>query len=97
MTFQIIETCQQTAFICFYTFMHVFSSRLYSWERLFNLQAIKVTNASASYWEGKADAETLQRVYGISFPDPKQLKEWQRLQVPIHSIHFKAASVYIHM
>lgn len=35
---------------------------------------------SASYWEGKADAETLQRVYGISFPDPKQLKEWQKLQ-----------------
>jgi threonyl-tRNA synthetase len=35
---------------------------------------------SASYWEGKADAESLQRIYGISFPDNKQLKEWEKLQ-----------------
>lgn len=32
---------------------------------------------SSTYWEGKVDAETLQRVYGISFPDTKQLKEWK--------------------
>ena len=25
--------------------------------------------------------ESLQRVYGISFPDKKELKEWQRFQV----------------
>lgn len=24
--------------------------------------------------------ETLQRIYGISFPDSKMLKEWERLQ-----------------
>jgi len=35
---------------------------------------------SSTYWEGKADAETLQRVYGISFPDNKQLKEWEKFQ-----------------
>lgn len=35
---------------------------------------------SATYWEGKSDAETLQRIYGISFPDNKQLKEWQKFQ-----------------
>ncbi|XP_026679694.1 threonine--tRNA ligase, cytoplasmic isoform X3 [Diaphorina citri] len=35
---------------------------------------------SSTYWEGKADAESLQRVYGISFPDNKQLKEWEKLQ-----------------
>ena len=35
---------------------------------------------SSTYWEGKADAETLQRIYGISFPDPKQLKEWKHFQ-----------------
>lgn len=35
---------------------------------------------SATYWEGKADAESLQRIYGISFPDSKQLKEWKHLQ-----------------
>ncbi|CAH1997183.1 unnamed protein product [Acanthoscelides obtectus] len=44
------------------------------------VKALKVTKSSSTYWEGKADAETLQRVYGISFPDPKQLKEWQHIQ-----------------
>lgn len=39
-----------------------------------------MTKNSASYWEGKADAESLQRVYGISFPDSKLLKEWEKMQ-----------------
>lgn len=46
---------------------------------LWCLQNISLQNSS-TYWEGKADAETLQRVYGISFPDPKQLKEWEKFQ-----------------
>lgn len=44
------------------------------------VKAFAVTKNSSTYWEGKADAETLQRVYGISFPDNKQLKEWQKFQ-----------------
>jgi threonyl-tRNA synthetase len=44
------------------------------------IKAFQVTKNSATYWEGKQDAESLQRIYGISFPDPKQLKEWQRIQ-----------------
>ncbi|XP_017781081.1 PREDICTED: threonine--tRNA ligase, cytoplasmic isoform X2 [Nicrophorus vespilloides] len=44
------------------------------------VKALKVTKSSSTYWEGKADAETLQRVYGISFPDSKQLKEWEKFQ-----------------
>uniref|UniRef100_A0A0K8TP76 threonine--tRNA ligase n=1 Tax=Tabanus bromius TaxID=304241 RepID=A0A0K8TP76_TABBR len=44
------------------------------------IKALKITKNSSTYWEGKADAETLQRVYGISFPDPKQLKEWEKFQ-----------------
>lgn len=44
------------------------------------IKAMKVTKTSSTYWEGKADAESLQRVYGISFPDAKQLKEWEKLQ-----------------
>ena len=40
-----------------------------------------MTKNSSAYWEGKSDAETLQRVYGISFPDPKMLKEWKQFQV----------------
>ncbi|XP_046472210.1 threonine--tRNA ligase 1, cytoplasmic isoform X2 [Neodiprion pinetum] len=44
------------------------------------VKAIKVTKNSSTYWEGNAEAETLQRVYGISFPDTKQLKEWEKFQ-----------------
>lgn len=44
------------------------------------VKALKITKNSSTYWEGKADAESLQRVYGISFPDPKQLKEWEKVQ-----------------
>ncbi|KAA3672769.1 threonyl-tRNA synthetase [Paragonimus westermani] len=44
------------------------------------VKAMTVTKSSSAYWEGRADAETLQRVYGISFPDPKRLKEWRHLQ-----------------
>lgn len=36
--------------------------------------------SSSSYWEGKREAESLQRVYGISFPHPSLLKEWTRFQ-----------------
>lgn len=35
---------------------------------------------SSTYWEGKADMESLQRIYGISFPDAKMLKEWEKFQ-----------------
>ena len=44
------------------------------------VKAFRLTKTSSSFWEGKADAETLQRVYGISFPQPKLLKEWERFQ-----------------
>ncbi len=45
------------------------------------VKAWQVTKSSSAYWEGKAEAESLQRIYGISFPDAKQLKEWQKFQV----------------
>ncbi len=35
---------------------------------------------SSSYWEGNSKMESLQRIYGISFPDSKQLKEWKTIQ-----------------
>ncbi|GIY63118.1 threonine--tRNA ligase 1, cytoplasmic [Caerostris extrusa] len=44
------------------------------------VKALQVVKNSATYWEGKSDAESLQRIYGISFPDNKQLKEWQKFQ-----------------
>lgn len=44
------------------------------------IKAFKLTKNSSSYWEGDSNRETLQRIYGISFPDAKQLKEWQHFQ-----------------
>ncbi|VAH06781.1 threonine--tRNA ligase, mitochondrial 1-like [Triticum dicoccoides] len=43
------------------------------------VKAFACLKASSSYWRGKADRESLQRVYGISFPDAKLLKEYQRM------------------
>lgn len=44
------------------------------------IKAMALTKNSATYWEGDANAESLQRIYGISFPDSKQLKEWKQFQ-----------------
>ncbi|XP_008416273.1 threonine--tRNA ligase 1, cytoplasmic [Poecilia reticulata] len=44
------------------------------------IKALKIHKNSSTYWEGNADMETLQRIYGISFPDPKMLKEWEKFQ-----------------
>lgn len=44
------------------------------------IKGFKLTKNSSSYWEGDANAETLQRLYGISFPDTKQMKEWTKFQ-----------------
>uniref|UniRef100_A0A8C0VEQ0 threonine--tRNA ligase n=1 Tax=Cyanistes caeruleus TaxID=156563 RepID=A0A8C0VEQ0_CYACU len=42
------------------------------------IKAFKIS--SSTYWEGKSDMETLQRIYGISFPDNKMMKEWEKVQ-----------------
>jgi len=44
------------------------------------VKAMTTTKNSATYWEGNSEAESLQRIYGISFPENKQLKEWKHLQ-----------------
>ncbi|XP_071736453.1 threonine--tRNA ligase, mitochondrial 1-like [Rutidosis leptorrhynchoides] len=40
------------------------------------VKAIACLKASAAYWKGDKDRESLQRVYGISYPDQKRLKEY---------------------
>jgi len=44
------------------------------------IKAFTLYKNSSAYWEGNQNAESLQRVYGISFPDKKELKEWQQFQ-----------------
>ncbi|MEE6475293.1 hypothetical protein FKM82_010689 [Ascaphus truei] len=39
------------------------------------IKTLKIYKISSTYWEGKSDMETLQRIYGISFPDTKLMKD----------------------
>ncbi|KAN0136810.1 threonyl-tRNA synthetase [Lactarius tabidus] len=41
------------------------------------IKAFMVTKNSASYFLGNANNDSLQRVYGISFPDKKQMSEYK--------------------
>jgi threonyl-tRNA synthetase len=51
---------------------------------LFNLgkiKAIKIMKTSGAYWKGDSNNEMLTRIYAISFPDRKMLKEYvQRIE-----------------
>lgn len=40
------------------------------------LKAFKLTKISGAYWKGDARNKQLQRIYGISFPEEKQLKDY---------------------
>merc|ERR1712013_407373 len=44
------------------------------------IKSMAVTKSSATCWEDNSEAESLQRIYGISFPDNKQMKEWKLFQ-----------------
>ena len=43
------------------------------------IRAVKLTKLAGAYWRGDAANVQLQRIYGISFPDPKALREHMRL------------------
>mmetsp|Transcript_2539 Transcript_2539/g.8516 ORF Transcript_2539/g.8516 Transcript_2539/m.8516 type:complete len:786 (+) Transcript_2539:374-2731(+) len=42
------------------------------------VKAFEIVRASSSYWLGKAENDALQRVYGIAFPDKKDLVQWRK-------------------
>jgi len=44
-----------------------------------SIKAIKVLKVAGAYWRGDAEKQQLQRIYAITFPDKKQLKEHVRL------------------
>ena len=44
------------------------------------IKAFKVTKNSSSYWLSKAENDSLQRVYGITFPSKKEMDEWVHIQ-----------------
>ncbi len=43
------------------------------------IKAIQVLKTSGAYWRGDSNNEMLTRIYGTSFPDRKQLKEYLHL------------------
>ena len=44
------------------------------------VKAFAATRHSATNWLGDTDNDSLQRMYGISFPDKKMLKVWKENQ-----------------
>ena len=44
------------------------------------VKAFAATRHSATNWLGDTDNDSLQRMYGISFPDKKMLKVWKANQ-----------------
>ena len=45
------------------------------------IKAFKLTKVSSAYWRGDSNNDALSRIYGISFPERKMLKEYlQRLE-----------------
>ncbi|XP_012930576.1 probable threonine--tRNA ligase 2, cytoplasmic isoform X3 [Heterocephalus glaber] len=44
------------------------------------IKSIKIFKNSSTYWEGSPEMETLQRIYGISFPNNKMMKTWEKFR-----------------
>ncbi|XP_072423879.1 threonine--tRNA ligase 1, cytoplasmic-like isoform X2 [Chiloscyllium punctatum] len=44
------------------------------------IKAFRIEKSAAVHWDGNPEKELLHRIHGISFPDPKGLAEWDRLQ-----------------
>jgi threonyl-tRNA synthetase len=51
------------------------------------VKAFAATRHSATNWLGDTDNDSLQRMYGISFPDKKQLKVWQENMEKVRTLH----------
>merc|ERR1719482_1636122 len=43
------------------------------------IKSFMCTKNSSAYWLGKAEYDSLQRIYGISFPDDKKMKEYKKV------------------
>ena len=47
------------------------------------IKSFKTTKSSSSYWLAKSENDTLQRVYGVSFPSKKLMQEYVKFQEEI--------------
>ncbi|MBI5391104.1 threonine--tRNA ligase [Candidatus Woesearchaeota archaeon] len=44
------------------------------------IKAFKLTKVSSAYWRGDQSKQSLQRIYGVSYPDAKMLKQYLEQQ-----------------
>ncbi len=44
------------------------------------IKAVKLTKLAGAYWKGDSKNKVLQRIYGISFPDKKELRGYVRMR-----------------
>ena len=58
------------------------------------IQAFAATRNSATNWLAKTENDTLQRIYGVSFPDKKELKKWQEFQEQVRESSLFASAYY---
>lgn len=64
------------------------------------VKAFAATRHSATNWLGDTDNDSLQRMYGISFPDKKMLKVWKENQEKVgffedsHKWHYVAGLLF---
>lgn len=56
------------------------------------VKAFAAAKHSAAYWLGDAENDSLQRLYGISFPDKKQLKVWQEM---MEKVRLEQDSIFV--
>jgi threonyl-tRNA synthetase len=69
---KIPDGCRVTAYRCgnlidLCTGPHIPSTKI--------IKAFKVMKNSSAYWLGKAGNDSLQRIYGVSFPSKKEMDE----------------------
>ena len=50
------------------------------------IKAFAATRHSATNWLGDTENDSLQRMYGISFPDKKMLKVWKENQEKVRNM-----------
>jgi threonyl-tRNA synthetase len=60
--------------VCSVLWKHFATEFTFFWSNHINANTLVLQfQASSAYWRGDKDRESLQRVYGISFPDQKRL------------------------
>ena len=59
------------------------------------IKAFAATRHSATNWLGDTENDSLQRMYGIAFPDKKMLKVWKENQEKVSKNRTKERSVYV--